>query len=405
MEITTLKEQRAKLIADARAILDAAEGELGAEDQERFDKMHNDADKLVGQIDRLEKQAVSEAGLKVADENRISRPDSSETQAKGEDTEEKREKAFSKWLRGGERGLTPEDRQHLEHRVLSTITSTPYAGYTIPTGFRRQLEEAMLAYGPMPWAATVLRTGDGATMYMPTSNDTSNTGALLAESSQLTDTADPTFGRVTLESYMYTSKFVYISFQLLQDSAFPLDSYLAGALGERLGRIFNTQFTTGNGSDQPNGIVTASTLGVTTAGASAITADEIIDLYHSLEPSYRPGASFMCADSTVKAIRKLKDGEGQYLWQPGLQAGIPDSLYGKPILTNTAMATITGSAKTMLFGDVKKYFARLVGDVAVVRDDSRRLDYLEATFLAFQRADGDLLDAGTYPIRHLIQKA
>ena len=131
---------------------------------------------------------------------------------------------------------------------------------------------------------------------------------------------DMTFGVMTLDAYKYTSKIVRVSVELLQDSAFNLGAELGSLLGERLGRIQNTHATTGTGSSQPNGVVTASALGKTAASATAITTDEIIDLFHSVDRAYRGNSSFMAADSTVAAIRKLKDGDSQYLWQPGLQA-------------------------------------------------------------------------------------
>ena len=413
MNPNELREKRAALIAQAREILDAAGAEdrdMTAEEQETFDKIHADADKLETRIATMEKQAEVESKLAESKdgEQRIGRPDSSTTAAvptEGEDTEKRYSAAYGRWLRHRPGMNIPvEDQQLLEQRVVQTaIGGSPYGGYTIPQGFRAILEEAMLHYGPMPSAATVMRTSDGATLYMPTSNDTGTTGALLAEGTQLSTATDPVFGRVALGSYMYTSLFVYVSYQLLTDSAFNLESYLARALGERLGRILNTQFTTGTGTNQPNGVVTASHLGVTAAAVDAITADELIDLYHSLDPAYRVNASWQCADSTLKAVRQLKEGNGQYMWQPGLQSSQPDTLLGKPIQINTAMAALATGNKTVIFGDMSKYIARLVGDVVVVRDDSRRLDYLEATFLAFQRADGDLLDAGTYPVQHLIQ--
>lgn len=412
MNPNELREQRAALIAQAREVLDTAGAEdrdMTAEEQQTFDKIHADADKLEARIATMEKQATAESKLAEAnDDNRIGRPDSSKTAAvptSGEDTEKRYSAAYGRWLRHRPGMSIPvEDQQLLEQRIVQTaIVGTPYGGYTIPQGFRAILEEAMLFYGPMPGAATVMRTSDGATLYMPTSNDTATSGALLAEGSQLTTVTDPVFGRVALGSYMYTSKFVYVSYQLLTDSAFDIESYLARALGERLGRILNAQFTTGSGTDQPNGVVTASHLGVTAVAQDAITADELINLYHSLDPAYRVNASWQCADSVLKAVRLLKEGNGQYMWQPGLQSSQPDTLLGKPIAINTAMAALATGNKTVIFGDMSKYIARLVGDVVVVRDDSRRLDYLEATFLAFQRADGDLLDAGTFPVQHLKQ--
>lgn len=280
-------------------------------------------------------------------------------------------------------------------------------GAVIPEGFVPRLERAMLAFGPMLQVAEVLTTATGNDLPWPTANDTGNTGALLAEETTIGSSVDPTVSAVTLGAYKFSSKPVLISHELLEDSAFDLSSVIASMLGERLGRVLNTYCTTGTGTAQPNGIVTASAVGKTTTGATAITGDELIDLQHSVDPAYRsnPGVAWMMHDNILAYIRKLKDtSAGNYLWQPGLSLGIADRLLGHPIRINQDMqSTVATATKTVLFGDLEKYKIRQVKGVRFVRLVERYADTDQEAFIAFLRADGDLLDAGVDPVKHLLQ--
>jgi HK97 family phage major capsid protein len=188
---------------------------------------------------------------------------------------------------------------------------------------------------------------------------------------------------------------------LTQDSIFNMESLLGTLLGERLGRIANAQLTTGTGSSAPNGVVTASTLGKTAAATAAITADEIIDLKHSVDPAYRvgPKVRFMFNDSTLAAIRKLKDGQGNYLWNMGnIQQGVPGNLLGYNYSINQAMATLATAKKVVLFGDFSKYYVRKVGSpvIGVMRERF----WPDLGIAGLIRFDGELGD--TAAIKHLI---
>ena len=153
--------------------------------------------------------------------------------------------------------------------------------------------------------------------------------------------------------------------------------------------------------------VTASSVGKTGATGQTATViyDDIVDLVYSVDKAYRQNAKFMMNDSTVKAIRKLKDGNGLPLWQPTLQAGEPDSLIGYPVVINNDVAAMAASAKSILFGDFKKYKVRRVKDVTLLRLVERYAEAHQVGFLAFARFDGDLLDAGTDPIKHYANPA
>ena len=183
-----------------------------------------------------------------------------------------------------------------------------------------------------------------------------------------------------------------------------MEPILGSLLGERLGRIANSKLTTGSGSSDVQGVVTGSTLGNTAAAVAAITADEIIDLLHSVDPAYRssPKAAFMLNDSTLAAIRKLKDGDGNYLWQMGnYQVGVPGSILGYRYYVNQAMDSLAAAKKVMIFGDMSKFYVRKVGApvVTVVRERF----WPDLGIAGLIRFDGVL--ANTAAVKHLITAA
>lgn len=303
------------------------------------------------------------------------------------------------------------DVRAAESRALgSSVVSPDDTGhYTVPDEAMRSLEEALLAYGGLRQLATVVRTRTGADLPFPTANDTSNEGAILAENTQETTETDPTFNQLVLQSYKYSSKKILVSIEFLQDTAINASEVIGRMLGERIGRITHRHFTVGTGSGQPNGVITAATSsGVTTASATAITRDDLIDLKHSVDPAYRDqGARFMFNDTTLKLLKKLKiaqysgDTGGVPLWQPGLAIGQPDTIDGDPYTVNQHMAGPTASQKAVAYGLFSKYQIRDVMDIMLMRLDELYAEYGQVAFLAFSRHDGDLLDAGTHPVKYL----
>lgn len=276
-------------------------------------------------------------------------------------------------------------------------------GYTVPQGFLNQLETSLLAFGGMREVATIIRTGEGNDLPIPTVSDHSNVGAILAENTQVAE-QDVTFGQITLKAYKYSSKLIRVSAELLQDTAIDLESFIGGALGERIARILNTHFTTGDNSSKPQGI-SASGSSVTAAATGAVTYAELVDLQHSLDPAYRANARFMMHDSTFKAIRKLVDDQNRPIFQPDISASSPGTLLGSPIVINQDVATMAASAKAIYFGDFSKYIIRDVQDFTLLRLEERYADYHQVGFVGFSRHDGRILDAGTDPIKHLVMAA
>jgi len=276
-------------------------------------------------------------------------------------------------------------------------------GYTVPQGFVNQLEASLLAFGGMREVATILRTAEGNDLPIPTVSDHSNVGAILAENTQVSE-QDITFAQITMKAYKYSSKLIRVSAELLQDSAIDLESFIGGALGERIARIFNTHATTGDNSSKPQGI-SASGAGKTAAADDAITFAELLDLQHSLDPAYRANAKFMMHDTTFKLVRKLVDDQNRPIFMNDLSATSPGTLFGVPVVINQDVATVAASAKAIYYGDFSKYIIRDVQDFTLLRLEERYADYHQVGFVGFSRHDGRILDAGTDPIKHLIMAA
>jgi HK97 family phage major capsid protein len=410
MSIKALRDQHAAIVAEARKILEAAEftGDREAE----FDKRMADADAIAKRIEREEQLANAEARTAARIAEAAEKVGKSESQVA--DDAQAYANAFRDYCRFGMEGVGPEYRElfkrgysSVDTRAQSVTGGSPvgiYGGYTVPEGFFNELERAMKAYGGMLETGRVITTATGNDLPMPYSDDTGNSGAILGENQPITE-QDVTFGVVTLGAYKYTSKLIRVSYELLQDSAFNMESFIAEVAGERLGRVLNSHFTTGNGTSQPQGVVTGAAAGVTGQGSTVLTYNDIVDLQHSVDPAYRRNARFMFNDSTLKALRKIKDSEGRPLWQPDVQGGIAGTLIGVPYTINQDMASIGLSAKSVLYGDFSHYFIRRVRDFTLVRLNERYADNLQVGFFVYCRFDAKLKNAGQNPIKYLVHPA
>lgn len=276
----------------------------------------------------------------------------------------------------------------------ATMT-TATDGTLIPESWESRIERQLLHFGPMLQIAEVVTTDRGGDHHINTFNDTANEGVELAEATA-TGEQEAASGELVLEAYKYTSKMIKVSAELLEDSLHNLNALVGDAAGERLGRILNKRFTTGTGTAQPRGIVTALTAGATdTAGSGALAATDLIDHFHRVDVAYRGAGGWMMNDLIVAAIRKLAATTGEFLWQPGLQAGVPDRLLGLPIFINNNMASaITAGNIIAIIGDYRKYKVRLVRGIRVRHLVERYADSDEEGFVSFLRADGDLVDQG-----------
>jgi len=398
MKNIELRGKRAELIKQATGIVEAAQAEgrsLNAEEKSKFDAMEADARSIKDQIDTLERAAELKKELASNAEARQAAPKATK---KG---------AFEKYLRNGMGSLSSEERSIMgELRGTSTqiVGTDSLGGFLVPQDFSDELDIASLFTGEVERLAKKLNTAGGALLDYPTINDTATDANLTSEAAAVT-VQDMTFANAQLSAYNYASQ-VKVSMQLLQDNAFDLNGFLAEAMGERIARATNAAFTTGTGSSQPQGIVTGSTLGNTAASATAIAADDILDLIHSIDPSYRNKATFglMAHDNVIAAIRALGIGSSNDfpIFIPSMEAGQPDKLFGYNVYYNNDMASaITTGEKTLVAADFSKYVVRSAGGVQMVRLNERYMDELEVGFVAYARKDAKVLD--TRAVKHLIQ--
>lgn len=292
-----------------------------------------------------------------------------------------------------ERERAPFRRSAEEARDL-TVGSATAGGNTVPTSFYSRLVAHLIEVsGLLMLAPTVLNTDSGEALQIP--KTTAHGGAALVTEGNAISESDPTFGQVTLNAYKY-GVLLQISYELLEDTGVDLEGYLAMQAGRATGNAFGAHAITGDGTNKPNGVAGAATSGVTgaTSVAGAFTADNLIDLHYSVISPYRNSKScgWLMRDASVGAVRKLKDSTNQYIWQPSLVVGAPDTLLGKPIHTDPNVAAVGLSARSVLFGDFSQYFVRFVRGMRFERSDDYAFNQDLITYRCLMRADGDLVD-------------
>ena len=388
-KILELREKRAKAWDAAKAFLDTkrgTDGLISAEDEATYNKMEADVIALGKEIDRLEKQAILDAELNAPMANPLTgKPATPKLEAKTGRASDEYKKAFWNAMRtrAGE-GLDPVVKNALQ---VGTDTE---GGYLVPDEFERTLVEALEEENIFRTLANVITTASGDRKIPVVASK--GTASWIDEEGAIPE-SDDSFGQVSIGAYKLGTM-IKVSEELLNDSVFQLEPYISREFARRIGSKEEEAFFIGDGSGKPTGILAATggaQLGVTTAGSTAITLDEVLDLFYSLKAPYRNKSVFIMNDSTVKAIRKLKDGQGQYLWQPSIQAGTPDTILNRPLYTSSYVPAIAAGAKTIAFGDFSYYWvADRQGRVF------KRLNELYAVtgqvgFVATQRVDGKLI--------------
>ena len=391
-DLTELREKQQKAIYEARKALD----EITPDTEEgRAQELEQTYDRWMAEHDKTQEQA--ERAQKLADaEQRLSNSPAPEVPERGgkRDSEVRDYRhIYADYLRYGRQALNPEEQTELRQQATSPGSD---GGNLVATEFFEELMKTMQAWGPMlnPGVTRQITTSTGATLEWPTLDDTANKGSLLGENTQDT-TSQLAFGQKQLDAYKYTSGIFQVSEELLQDSAINVEQVIQEAMAERIGRIVNEHLTTGTGSGQPNGIVTAAGTGVTSAGTTSFTADELINLYHSIDPAYRnsPQMAWMFSDDTLRDIRKLKDGQGNYLWQePNLRTGEPGLFMNTPYAINQDMPDVEAGSNPIVIGDMSRYIVRRVREFAIRRLVERYADFYQVGFVGFGRFDGELID-------------
>lgn len=398
MTILELREKRAKAWEAAKAFLDSHrtdKGVLSAEDDAAYSRMEQEITDLGKEISRMERLEALDAQMKKpVNQPLTGKPMSGRTIERiGRASDEYR---TSFWDMMRSKAPLPSVVNALQEGTDSE------GGYLVPDEYERTLVEALEEENMFRQLAKVIRTSSGDRKIPVVA--TKGTASWIDEEGAYTE-SDDSFGQVSIGAYK-VGTMIKVSEELLNDSVFDLESYIAKEFARRIGAKEEEAFFTGDGSGKPLGILAATggaETGVTAASSTAVTADELMDLFYSLKSPYRKKAVWVLNDSTIKAVRKLKDSTGQYLWQPSLVAGTPDTLLGRPMKTSAYMPVIAAGAKTIAFGDFSYYW------IADRQGRSfKRLNKLYAAngqvgFLGFQRVDGKLVLSEA--VKVLAQKA
>ena len=353
-KILELREKRAKAWDAAKQFLDAkrgADGMLSEEDTATYDKMEQDVMNLGKEIERLERQAAIDAELSKA----TSTPLTGKPGAKmGKDETEKTGRASDEYKGSFWNAMRVKAPMPSVLNALQEGTDSE-GGYLVPDEFERTLVEALEEENVFRTLAHVIKTSSGDRKIPVVASK--GTASWVDEEGAYTE-SDDAFSQVSIGAYKLGTM-IKVSEELLADSVFDLEAYISKEFARRIGAREEESFFNGDGKGKPLGILAAAggaEVGVTAASATAITADEVIDLFYSLKAPYRKNAVWLLNDATVKQIRKLKDTTGQYLWQPSLVAGTPDTILGRPVKTSAFMPTAAAGAKTIAFGDFKYYW-------------------------------------------------
>lgn len=384
-KILELREKRANLWDSTKAFLDSRrndKGMLSAEDTATYESMEADVVNLGKEIDRLERQSALDLEL--------SRPTSTAIKDNPNNSiaGDKTGRASNEYKEAFWKGMRNKNTFDV-HNALQIGTDSE-GGYLVPDEFERTLVESLEEQNIFRQLASVITTSSGDRKIPVVA--TKGSASWVDEEGVIPE-SDDAFGQVSIGAYKLGT-IIKVSEELLNDSIFNLESYIAREFARRIGTKEEEAFFIGDGTGKPTGIFNATggaEVGVTAAGVKAITLDEIMDLFYSLKAPYRKNAVFTMNDSTVKAIRKLKDGNGQYIWQPSITAGQPDTILNRPIKTSAYVPALDAGKKAIAFGDFSYYW------VADRQGRSfQRLNELYAAtgqvgFRATQRVDGKLI--------------
>ena len=390
MTILELREKRAKAWEAAKAFLDShrkENGVLSAEDDAAYTRMEQEITDLGKEIARLERQEALDAEL----DRPVNKPLTGKPggKADADGTEDKAGRASDDYRKNFWNAMRSKAPMPEVTNALQIGTDSE-GGYLVPDEYERTLVEALEEENIFRRMAKVIKTSSGDRKIPVVASK--GTASWIDEEGAFPE-SDDSFGQVSIGAYKLGT-LIKVSEELLNDSVFDLQSYISREFARRIGAKEEEAFFTGDGKGKPLGVLAATggaETGVTAASATAVTADELMDLYYSLKSPYRKKSMWVLNDSTIKAIRKLKDNNGQYLWQPSLTAGTPDMILGRPIKTSAYMPAMAAGAKTIAFGDFSYYW---IAD-RQGRSFKRLNELFAATgqvgFLASQRVDGKMI--------------
>ncbi len=377
--ILELREKRTKLWENAKNFLDSKrnpDGLISSEDAAIYDKMEADVVNLGKEIDRLEKQSAIDMELNMAVGMPILEKPTNKKVKTGRASDEYR-RDFLNVLRG-----KPQIYNVMQESVDAD------GGFLVPEEFENQIVTALEENNVIRSIAKTITTA--AERKIPIAA-THSVAQWTPENGAYTE-SNPTFGQKTIDAFKLTD-LVKVSTELLQDSMFNLESYISSEFARAFGVAEEQAFCTGTGVGQPTGIFTENggEIGLTLTSTTNITCDNIIELVHSLKSPYRRNAVFLMNDSTISMLRKLKDTNGAYLWQPSLQAGQPDRLLGYPLYTSPYVPTVKAEAMPIAFGDFSNYWIADRMGRSVQRLNELYAGNGQVGFIATERVDAKVI--------------
>lgn len=404
--IAELIEKRARTWESAKVFLDRTDenGQLSAEDNEAYERANTEISELDKRIDELHSThlANKKAEAYREDYETVIHPEVREA------TEKAERNALADFFAGR------TDHIDLDFRGLDVVPNlksgaftlrdlgedvAAAGGNTVPTSFVRSLYEHMIhASAIRQTNVRVLRTSSGEALELP-KTVSHGTAALVGEGTALGE-VDPSFGKLTLNAWKY-GQLLDISNEMLSDTGVDIQGYIARDLGRALGQSTGQAFVVGDGSNKPRGVITAVAADAGTAvqiASATVELDNLIDLMYAVPPQYRINGYWLMADSTAKVIRKKKNADGDYMWQPAVVAGQPDMLFGRPVVVDPFVAAIASAAKSVAFGDFDGFIIREAGPVRIERSDEFRFSTDQVSFRGVMRVDSDLIDANAIDV-------
>ena len=281
-------------------------------------------------------------------------------------------------------------------RQQSTALDTTGGEVVIPMQMLMELEFALLQFGGTRGISSVTRTAGGQDIGWPTTNDTGNAATIVAENAAISQ-QDMVFARVTTSPYKYVSGYIPVSWELMADANQSMDAIVGRAIGERIARGQAGHLTIGTGTGQPRGWTIDAASGGTLTTDDSPTYDETVTLQHTVDPAYRSNGTFVMHDDVLANMKKLKDSQNRPIWLPSFASSEPATILGSPYVVDNSLGS-GGTAKSFGYGDFSRYKIHQAGSITVMRLTELHALNGQVTFLAWDRMDARLLDAGTNPV-------
>lgn len=411
-KLQTLVEERVNVWEETAKPL-VLQDEMTPEEKQTYENAETRLGELDKEIDTVTRAIERETAETASAERRAELLQAVNPGITGDDVREDDKRysaAFWNYIRLGEDRISDDDRTLLEARSPAATENRALGsgvgsegGFLVPEDFWMDIIEARDRFGGVRNApVTQITTDNGRDLPIPTDNEAGVKGELVAENGAATED-DPAFGQTILKAFLWSSKLVKVPRTLMQDNAFDLEAYLSGVFGRRIGRIQADFYHDGTGTNEPQGIITGTAVGHTTAAAQLTTLlyDDFVNLEHSVDPAYREMGHYLLSDGALKASRLIKDADGRPIWVPAMAADVPSTINGYGYTVVMELAALAANAKPIVFGDLSYYWIRDVIGFEAIRLNELFAQNRQVGFLAWARSDGRSVNPGNDPYKVL----